>query len=775
MPPDISSAAPPSEIPEKRPEVAPSIIADVEEWFSKTDSLPQRSNALLEYQEANRALFPSRFNPRNRAPSEVRTGRDTRRVQTPVIYRGTLQITAMSVPEDLDFSWQAMEQVKPPTADPMMGQPAVAGDPALTAFGDTVRIVQKALFEEVGWIEKLQAWVQDSDTYPMAVLKNSFRREYHTASLSPQAPDKDETDGTAAVKALVDGFARKEFDASDARYAQMLQGMKALSQKARISRWYGNDLQLIPMDSFGVLEDATDIVNIYDASAMFHDALLTGDEMLKRFTYRMEGDETFGILPEELAGATPWDTNNPSADPNARNSSSKRKQSASPLNGTQSARSNDVRKRKYLVREIWSKRDRTVYVVVRGLKHYVDKYVPQKRSEQWYPFFILAPNRVPTELYGASSVELKRDVQARIHRKRSDEEKARNLSLPRGVYNKAAGVDEKEMVKLQDIQPGQLRGIYFGSASTKIDDMVQWWKYDYNPEAFNTMKDEQDLDLMGSLPVQAMGATGSANFATEVNVAANGSAIATQFRKNIIKRAIDLLITCNAEELLQELTPEEVSRIAGPFAVWPTIYDENEAQQIVEDAQMRAMDTAAQAVMAQVQDAVMTTGVIPPQESIMQQITVMSTPLWQDEMMQTYGTPEPMTRETLFRRLKVEVKSSFNSRLDKQQNLQMLGLLADSIGKLAQGLLPIGVPFNPRPVILHHSELVGGAQVVDESFPAISPMQIAKQIAQQALAPPAAKGVGGGSPESQGPQGNKVNPEEQAENAGKSAPNPSIG
>lgn len=775
-------------VPEVRPEVSQAIVADVNEWFSKTDNLTQRKNALWEYREANKTLFPARFNPndprRGQTPQELKSGKDNRRVQTPVIYRGTLQSTAMTVPEDLAFNWQAVEQVKPPTQDPMMGQPAVASDPALTGFGDTLRIVQTTLFEEAKWIKKLQAWVQDSDTYPMAILKCTFRREYQSTTLSPQTPDKDETDGVAAVQSLLEGYAHKDFDENDARFAQLTQGLRALKQKARISRWYGNDLQLIPMDAFGVLEDATDIVNVYDASAMFHDALIMGEEILKRFKYREEPDgTTYGILPEELTNATPWDTNNASTDPNAKNRASRNRQltspNATPLNvsSTTGTAGVDPRKRQYLVREIWSKKDRTVYVLIRGITHYVDKYVPQKRSEQWYPFFLLAPNRVPTEIYGASSVELKRDVQQRIHRKRTDEEKARWLALPRGIYNKAAGLDEKEMVKLQDVMPGHFKGINFGSGSTKIDDLVQWWKYEYNPESFNTMKDEQDLDLLGSLPVQAMGQTGSANFATEVNVAANGSAIATQFRKNNVQREIDNLLGCNAEEVLQELTPEEVSRIGGPFSVWPTIYDDAEAQQIVEEAQKRAMDEAAKSVLIQVQQDVMATGVVPPQESILQQIDTLATPIWQSEMTQTYGSPEPMTRESLFRRLKVKVKSSFNSKLDKQQNLAMFGLLADSLVKLSQALVPTGVPFNPRPIILHHADLLGGAQIVDEAFPAISPAQIAQQIAQQALTagrPQAGPGAAGG-PKDQGAQGNKVKPEQQAENAGKSAPSPAIG
>jgi hypothetical protein len=798
--PDTSNAEPQAEAaPEVRPEVKACVLAAVKDWFGKTDSLTQRKNALWEYREAQKSLFPARFNARDpqrgQTASELAGGKELRRVQTPYIYRGTLQITAMSVPEDLDFTWEAKEQVKPPAQDPMMGNPTIATSPDLIAMGDTLRICQKQLLEEAKWVQKLQAWTQDSDTYPMAILKCTFRREYQSSSLNPNSPDKDESDGVAAVQTLIEQYARKDFTDTDPRYEQMLQGLRSLQERARITRWFGPDLQLLPMDAFGVMEDATDLVNIYDASAMFHDALLTGETILKQYPYRVESDgATYGVLPEELSEATPWGVNGTSTDPNSRNQASRNRQantsSATPLNASASTSAqSDPRTCQYLVREIWCKRDRTVYVLIRGLGHYVDKHIPQKRSEQWYPFYLLAPNRVPTELYGASSVELKRDIQARIHRKRSDEEKARFLSLPRGIYNRASGVDEKEMVKLQDIKPGQLRGINFGTTQQKIDDMVQWWEYTYNPESFSTVKDEQDLDQMGALPVQALGQTGSANFATEVSVAANGSQIATQFRKQTIQRAIENFLACLAEELLQELSRDEVQLMAGAFAVWPTIYDEVEAANIVEQAKQRAMQLAGAQVMQTVQQQVMMTGALPTAQAVSAEIESIAAPLWQSELTQNYGGPEPMTRTSLFRRLKVGVRSSFNSKMDKQQNLQMLAQLAGSCLQMGQAAQGMGQPFNMRAIVLHHADLVGGAQVVDEAFPAISPLQIAQQLAAQAISaatgpgdgggkpggPPGQQAPSGGPPAAQGEHGNEVDPAQQAQNAVAGAPDPAIG
>jgi hypothetical protein len=772
--------------PEQRPEPTPDIVAQTKEWFVKTDNLVQRKNALFEYRESQKALFPARFNPndprRGQTPQELMSGKDQRRVQTPYIYRGTLQITAMSVPEDLDFEWSAKPQVQPPQ-DPMLGMPPTQQtDPMNRTFGETLRIVQKELLDEAGWIEKLRAWVQDGCTFPLGILKQTFRREYQTGSLNPNPGDKDATDGAARLKTLIEQFAAKEFTENDAPFAEMKSLIASLKDKARITRWWGTELQLIPLDAFGISEECTDMVNWYDAPYMFHDALITGEQLLTDYRYRVgEDGETFGILPDELNKAVPWDTNNTSTDPNARNRASRNKQltapNATPIGATNAVGSTGIepKKRLYAVREIWSKRDRTVYVVVRGLDHFLDKFVPQKTPEQWYPFHLLAPNRVATEIYQASDVELKRQIQQRIHRKRSDEEKARWLHLPRGIYNRAAGTDEKEMVKLQDVQPGQLRGINFGTTQQKIDDMVQWFTYQFDPMSFDTSKDEQDMDAMGALPVQALGSTGSANFATEVSVASAGAQVATAYRKSIIQQAIERLLTANAEVLLQELSLDEVQRIAGPFAVWPILFDEVQAAQAVDDAKTRAAQMVAPQIVQQAVMQFQTTGALPDEQAMAHMVEQAAGPVWQAEMQATYGAIEPPTRETLFRRLKVKVRSSFNSKLDKQQNLQMFSMLAEACMQIGQAAAGMGQPFVMKAIVKQHAALLGDEAVVDEAFPAVSPMMIAQQLAKAMVAQQQKPGEGGKGPETQtgqGGEGASVDPAGQANNALASAPAP---
>lgn len=755
---------------QERPEVPQHIQSKIKEWWTQTDNLVQRANALWQFREANKTLFPARFNindpRRGQTPMELQSGKDKRRVQTPYIFRDGLQTTAMAIPDDLSFTWPAIEQVKPPQdpnlaiaptmamASGAMPPPSAAIsppvsqniDPQIQRFGDTIRIVEKNLLEEVNWLQRVQAMVQDGGYYPASILKFAFRRDYKTASLRETPSSKDETDSIARLQALVQRYALKEFDDKSPQYSDMLALVASLKNKAALTRWFGIDLQLIQLDAFGICEDCLDAVDIYETPWMYHDAIKTGEELLSQYPFvEREDGTTEGILPDELTNAVPWDQRSASADPNSRNRVSRNRQLTTPRatpSNTASSQGKDVdpKKLKYHVREIWCKKDRTVYTVVRGIQHYVRVEIPQRTCARWYPFIIHAPSRVPGEVYGCSDLEMKADIQARIHRKRTDEEKARWLHIRRYVYNKQL-VDEKEIQKAQDIPPGQFRGIALPS-NVKMDDVIMPLEQPFDPVSFDTSKDERDKDQMGALPVQALGTTGVANFATEANLAAQGASIATQFRQAQIRRDIEIMLTGIAEILLQELTVDEVRQIAGPFAVWPAIYDDNEAEQVVNDAKQRAAQNIMPAVIPQLVSLAQA-GMPITEKEIQAQVETLSAPLWQQELIERFGATEPMTREALFRRLKVKVKSSLTSSLDKQNRIQGLAMLAEATMQLAQAAQGAMIPFNPRPFLQIGAKLVGEEEALDEIFPAVNPTQMAaQQIAQQvAAAQPAAPGA----------------------------------
>lgn len=743
-----------------RAEIPQATRAQVSDWWAQTENLPQRQNALWEYREANKTLFPARFdvNDRNRGrtPIELEDGKGKRRVRIARIYRDSLQTSALTVPDDLDWRWGPSPQATPP--EQLTGVPqTMALDPVTPVFGKTLTIVQRMLLDEASFLKKAKAWVQDASLFPIAVLKFCFRREFATTYLGSTQPDRDTTDAMARLEALVQQYAMKEFDDNDARFATMLDLVKSLQANARLTRWFGHEITLLSMDQFGISEDARDLVDIYDAQYMFEDCLVTGEQLLTRFPYGPTPDDrgnTFGVREDELGKATPWDTENPSTDPLGKNTTRGRGASVpkpSGLSAMSKTRSMDPKRSKYLVRTVWSKKDRTVYTMLKGLDHYLEVHIPQKTSERWYPFAVLAPNRVPAEVYGIADLELKREIQARINRKRSDEEKARWLSLDRLIYNTQM-IDSKEIVKISDIPPGQARGINLGSSSVKITDAIMTFAYQFKPEAFDTAKDERDMDMMGALPIQALGQTGTANYAAEVEVAAQGAAAAVKQRQAIVRYELEGLLHASAQVLLQELTPEEAQKIAGPFAVWPVLYDEAEAAKIIDAAKAAAQQQVAPQVMAGVVQSTMSGLPIDP-KAIQAQLEQAAAPLWQGTIVNQYGSTEPLTRDSIYRRMKVSVTSTLQSTLDRQSRIQSVSLLAQAVLGMSQAALASGTPFNPRALLKKGAELLEVTDDFDEMFPAVSPLDLA---AAQAGGPTGAPGTGGVEPGGQPADGDEA-------------------
>lgn len=748
-------------LPTTRPEVPQRIRDQVARWFERVNRLVQRDRALKTAQEAHKLLFPAQFDAsdplRGRKIKEAKTGEDIRRVNVPILYRRSIQSTAMLVPGDISFDFIPEEQT-PPEENPMVAMaPALTGavgpdaglsvqqpgtspysDANVLRFATTLRIVLTRLLKEANWVSKLQAVAQDAYCFPMAVLKYTFYRDYRSSPSSETPLDRDSTDNVARLEALMQRFSKKEFTEDSAEYADMLQLVEGLNGAAEMAVWYGLELSNVQLDSFGISEECTDLVNIYDAPWMFHDVVMRGEDILAKYPYRVGADgETFGLLPDELCSAISFDTAKKSKIFSAGSDRLERT-----TRNRESFSTQDViesRSKQYIVREVWSKQDRMVYVMIDGVDHYIERFVPQKMSETWYPFLIFAPQRVPTEIYGASNVELGAEHQERINRKLTELEKARFLSLVRFIYNNE-NIAEQEILKLKDIPPGQFRGINLGlGLQGDIEKVIMPLAYKYDPAAFDTTRDERDLDQMDAQPVQTMSTTGVANYAAEVHLAAQGASVSTAYRQFKFLQEIERLLISCAQLCLQNMSVEEAQEIAGPHAVFPEIYDAKEFQSLRKDAQERAKKAVVGSVIQQMAITAQMGSIPLAGEEIVRAIEAQAEPIWQQEIMQKFGSLTPMTRENLFRQVHVTVRSSVTTMLDRQARIQAVGAIAESTAQLSQAAQIARLPFNPRAMLEFAARILGEESSIQGMFPSVpqqpsmNPLQ--SDIAMQSGAP----------------------------------------
>ena len=419
---------------------------------------------------------------------------------------------------------------------------------------------------------------------------------------------------------------------------------------------------------------------------------MSGDELRAKFPYHDNGDGTWtGVHPDDIdkltsgqggqskiLGDTFWTTQTMAA-------------SGSSAQGSQQS---EAQTRRFLVREVWIRSDGCVLTLVESLEYPAAKWSPVRTPACWYPFRFFRFNRIQGTVYGISDVELQKDIQNRINSKKSDEEKARWLSLVRWAYDTQL-VDEQEAIKLKDINPGELRGI--NAQGQKLSDVIMELAMKYDPASFDTTRDEQDMRQMASVPEQMMGVTGRAAFATEVNAAVSGAAISSNSRMAAFRREMEATYQMMAELLCQELTPEQVKQDCGAGAFWPTIYSEDDGKKLyAQIEQMVDAELAQQVEAAQFQAAAVGQPYMPqnPDEASSARQAAIA-----EKCMESFGAPEPMTREALFRRFRCKVTVSINAQADSAQQGQSLLQLFQAIQAGATAAQAAGMSFDPAPLL----------------------------------------------------------------------------
>ena len=720
-----------------RPDVPTSVRDFISKWWTETNNVPDHDHAVRASRECQKTLFPAWFDRSDRyrgyAPMELRTRTDDRRVRTNLAYKNVLQTVALTVPDDHSFQWDAV---------PMVGAEQGQADPAVNQLAATMVPVVKQYCEEAGFQEIVQGWVQDACQYRLAIMKIVFDRDFVKDAAKIHAESKDEQQMVERLRVLLEDYSRKIFTESDARWEEIKQIQEALKiEDDQLKLWSGVRVELVPIDCFRFDPCIRGYEQIYQSAWMAHDVMMSTDEIREKYPYRQKEDGTWeGAHPLDIVDALKGErtvkggtTNDTSFFGTAR------EKGKGPMPTPDSVAETN----RLMVREVWARKLGRVFVLVDGVQYPVASWVPEKTPQQWYPFRVLRLNRITGQVYGFSDVELMQDIQHRINRKRSDEERARWLSLPRGYYN-TQGIDQHEVNKMRDHNPGEWKGINLGAAKT-LKEVMEFQQFEFNPESFDTSKDEMEMRIMSSLPQALMGGSGDTKFSSEVQANVQGAAISSNARGTIVRRALEGCYDLIAELLLQNLSPDEVAEIAGPHGFWPKVYSDVEAKQLYAQIQQQANVQMQQQMLAgQYQAAAQGMQVPPPPQPILEQAKVEIT---QQLCMQAFGWTEPVSRESIFRRLKCRVTVAMNTAADRQQRvesaqavfaaLQMGSQAAASISQttMSQGTVCV---FNPKPMLKLVKSMFNGDDEIKDMFqlsPAAIPTQGQQGQPNQGLPP----------------------------------------
>lgn len=234
--------------------------------------------------------------------------------------------------------------------------------------------------------------------------------------------------------------------------------------------------------------------------------------------------------------------------------------------------------------EVYDKPSGLVYTVAEGFKDFLKEPTePELKLETFWPIYALACNEVEheKEIYPPSDVHLLRSMSGEYNRAREGLREHRKANRP--TYLTPAGALEEEDKQSLMSRPAHgvvtIQGMTVGQKSEDLVAPLKTTGIDPNLYEVGTVFDDVQL---------AVGAQ-EANFGGTAGATATETSVAESSRMSALGAQVDELDSFMSEIaraagaiLFQQMSAEQVRRIAGPGAVWPELT----AQEIADEIQL---------------------------------------------------------------------------------------------------------------------------------------------------------------------------------------------
>ncbi len=684
----------------------PTIPGDLKDWTQRwheeTSASPLFKANVDQYEQDLAILFPGDYlrktNQVSNRGGSRRTRRETRTVAVPRVFQYSQQTLALLCPGDLSFKIEAREEIPPMGA----GFPNRAGtnsrDPFTEQFARTMDDRLWRHIDACGFIDVLRDWARHSIWFRAGIFKLGYQRDLSGMLMRNRLPDTQ--DGLARFQYLLQCYLRGDFCEQDGAYLELANLAKSMGTDGVVEVWQNLVCENIPLNQYICDANVTSLVGLRNARWQGDISVMTGSEILERWPYDPAGDGTWkGVHPDDLKSAVSYESDSTKALlESARRRQERERNASSQFEAKDGDKDRALEDRLFLVKEIWAACEgHMVFWLVDGLDYPTDTWYPPKQPRGWWPYYVHSMNPQPGTWSGRSDTEQQGPTQDRINRKKSDQEIARWLSMGgRGVVDTSV-IDGSVVEKLRNLKPGELLKLNLNGAD--IQKALMWLITPYNKEAFDTSEDEADERLTHHLPQAALGVTDDKTTATAIQTANQGSQVAFNDRQFEFNRVLERILTGAADIVVQEDRPEDVRRESGPHALWPKVYKNADAMKIMQAIYQRVNQQVTNEAHGAIIQAQMTgdpTDVIALQKTIDERISQLT----EQECLKAFGTPEPMTRESLFERVQLRVHANMNGQMDRERRVMMLT-------KLLQQLVGLGVQVNVEPIARIISGLMG--------------------------------------------------------------------
>ncbi|MCG3134262.1 MAG: hypothetical protein HMLKMBBP_01555 [Planctomycetes bacterium] len=435
--------------------------------------------------------------------------------------------------------------------------PSQSVDPAryqaVKGFAESLRMVLDRMFIRDARLKKrMKAGLRSIMTTGEMWLKLLYTRDF-TADPVVLARLQDTQDNIARLKMLAEKLTDPQsIEENELTRSQLQQQMAALQQNVEVIAAEGFALDNVPTEDMLILDPT--IVNF--------DYYVEARRLCQSFWFTPEEyEEEFGSITAGTKGNQP--TLFGTMEPGQQGGSVKSVSGKNPQR-------NFIR-----VREVWDKAQLTVYTFADGCREYCrEPYSPNKLGERWYPFFRHGWNLLDGTVEPLSDCALQIELQDEYNRTRTHYAQDREDTKPLKIIRKGGQLTPEDVERIQKAPRNSWVPVEGQGGRPLSDDVAELKGASLDPTLYDTSQIRADMELVAGRGDADAGSIAEAKTATEAEILAQGLMTRSEERQDSNEDLITEMAQYAAEIALQQLSLQQVQRIAGPTAVWPELSKE---------------------------------------------------------------------------------------------------------------------------------------------------------------------------------------------------------
>lgn len=220
--------------------------------------------------------------------------------------------------------------------------------------------------------------------------------------------------------------------------------------------------------------------------------------------------------------------------------------------------------------ECYDRRAGVVYYVADGYDQFLrPPAAPDVFVEDFWPIYTLTFNAIENEdeAFAPSDVALLKDMQTEYNRSREGKREHRIAARPKWLYPRGVFSSEMDIKNIGKMKPFEALPLDV-DPQTKMTDVFQAFPVPgVDPNLYDVNEIFTDMQLVGGMQEAGYGAV-SDSTATESALAANSTNASDAASIDDLDSLLTQIARASSQILLREMSPEQVTAIVGPGAVW---------------------------------------------------------------------------------------------------------------------------------------------------------------------------------------------------------------